>query len=577
MPLDFTISIPGSIHCPVINKFCPSISSLTSSTSAPTFVEVSTISEWLRKFNNHFPRFERISNNGIYPSLEKELQDITPLLSEGQTISTSLTYYSGVAQMINELVRPRLTQLQTAYGVAQKKLAEHPDQKKEDDGIAKKWEKLGLPAAVLQNHADCARFLIKSGLAFSIVGFRETCQNPNVHDLKLDPLDGHPMIKMQGRWMRWEAISREIHYDAEAEKIKSRAYPGHIVQSWNYFHPNGLVPIDRFDWDQAFSIYDLTPDEYQKVKQSALKFYETNPERDPGIAKDCIVQFVTVDHRAVPAGAIYDNAQRNYPVHIGMRLITSDRKVYSFGYQMPPEEASFVLQDYFSTFLATAEAKIGMLDYEEFRPDNKLVTSIPLSTQRGQNILNLINELKGKQLRFQYMRQNCSQLMREVIQIAGYDVDTRTTGKEVLSGALPSLSQIPVIGKVDSVAKKIWNCFPAFVTKPIEFTVDILLFAPRKIATVLTNLLAWKMGATKKTTPLQEGVEDEEFYDKKKLQSFSTLIRSWTDIFKEETNVVYHSKYFLDWQKKQRSTFTAPYTGRPKLEIVPPAESGTSN
>ncbi len=571
MSLNYTISIPANFHCPVVNSLCPQPQPPQTSTAAlSSHVDVATVSEWLRKFNNSFVRFERISNHGLYPILEKELQNITPLLNDGQKISRSPTHYSGISIMINDLVKPRLAQLQTAYTAAQKKLVDHSKEKEGDARLAQKWKGLGLSMSVLENHADCARFLIKSGLAFAIVGYRESCRNPDLHDLKLDR-DGHPMLKMQGRYVRWETISREIHYDPKAEKIKSRAYPGNIVQSWNYFHENGLVPIDRFHYDRAFPVYELTQEEYNRTHQHALKFYETNQEKDPGILKDCIVQFTTIEKRVVLAGALFDNAQRNYPVHVGMRLITPDRKVYSFGYQLLPEEAQFVLSDYFSTFLATAEAKISMCDYEEFRPVNKLVTSVPLSSQRAQNIINFINDLNGKQLRFQYMRQNCSQLMREVIQLAGYDVDLRTSGKEVFWDALPSLTQLPVIGKIVAFVKKIWASLPVFMTMPIEFTADVILYFPRKIATVATNVLAWKMGAAKKTTPLQPGVEDEEFYDKKKLQTFSSLIRSWTDIFKEETNAVYHSKYFIDWQNKQRSTFKDIYSGRPKFSIVPPA------
>jgi hypothetical protein len=568
--LNYTISIPAAFYCPWVNRLCPQPQpSHTSAAVLSTHVDAATVSAWLCKFNNSFSRFERITNHGLYSNLEKGIQEMTPLLSDGQKITSSPTHYLGVSAMINDLVKPRLAQLQMTYAAAQKKLVEHPKEKEEDIRLAQKWEKLGLPMSVLENHADCARFLIESGLAFVIVGYRESCRSPDLHDLKLDG-DGHPMLKMQGRYVRWETISREIHYDSKLEKIKSRDYPGSIVQSWNYFHENGLVPADRFEYDQVFPVYELTQEEYHRTHRHALKFYETNPEKDPGILKDCIVQFTTIENRVLPEGALFDNAQRNYPVHIGMRLITPDRKVYSFGYQLLPEEAQFILSDYFSTLLTTAEAKIGMRDFEEFRPVNKLVTSIPLSSQRAQNIINLLNHLNGKQLRFQYMRQNCSQLMREVIQLAGYDVDLRTSGKEVLWDALPGLTQLPVIGKVAAFVKKMWTSLPTFMSIPIEFTADVILYLPRKTATVVTNMLAWKMGAAKKTIPLQSGVEDEEFYDKKKLQTFSSLIRSWTDIFTEETNAVYHSKYFVDWQNKQKSTFKDVYSGRPKFAIVPP-------
>lgn len=550
------------------NFFSQHPSPRTSTTSSP-HIDAATVSSWLFKFNNSFSQFEKNAKNGLYPILEKELQNITPLLEEGKKISSSPAHHSGVASLINDTVKPRLAQLQTVYTATQKKLLDHSKEKKADDKLVQQWEEFGLPMSVLKDHPDCVRFLKESGLVFSIVGYRESCRDPNQHDIKLDH-DGHPMLKMKGRFVRWETVSREIEYDSKSEKVKSRVYPGSIVQSWNYFQ-EGLVPVDRFEYDQVFPVYKLTEAEYNRTLQHARKFYETHSEKDPGIAKDCIVQFTTIENRVVPNGALFDHAQRNYPVHIGMRLITRDGQVYSFGYQLLPEEAAFLFSDYFSTFLATAEAKISMRDYEEFRPVNKLVTSIPLSSQRAQNILNRLNELNGQQLRFQYMRQNCSQLMREVMQIAGYDVDLRTTGTEVVYDALPSLTQIPVIKKVVSFTKDIWNSLPIFTTMPIEFSANLMLYIPKKVAIVATNLLAWKMGASKKTTPLQEGVEDEVFYDKKKLQTFSTLIRSWGDIFNEETNVVYHSKYFIDWQKEQHSTFEDVYSKRPKFAIVPPS------
>ena len=564
MAFDFSI---WPFNCGFFKNFFSQHPSSHTSTASSPHIDAATVSSWLFKFNNSFSQFEKTAKNGLYPILEKELQNITPLLEEGKKISSSPALHSGIASLINDLVKPRLAQLQTVHTATQKKILDHSNEK-EDVKLVQTWETLGLPVSVLKDHPDCVRFLKESGLMFSIVGYRESCRDPNQHDLKLDH-DGHPMLKMKGHFVRWETVSREIEYDSKSEKVKSRVYPGSIVQSWDYFQ-EGLVPVDRFKYDQVFPVYKLTEAEYNRTLQYARKFYEKHPEKDPGIAKDCIVQFTTIESRAVFDGALFDHAQRNYPVHIGMRLITRDGQVYSFGYQLLPEEAAFLFSDYFSTFLATAEAKISMRDYEEFRPVNKLVTSIPLSSQRAQNILNRLNELNGQQLRFQYMRQNCSQLMREVMQITGYDVDLRTTGTEVVYDALPSLTQIPVIRKVVSFTKDIWNSLPTFATMPIEFSANLILYIPKKVAIVATNLLAWKMGASKKTTPLQEGVEDEVFYDKKKLQTFSTLIRSWSDIFNEETNVVYHSKYFIDWQKEQHSTFKEVYSKRPKFAIVPP-------
>jgi hypothetical protein len=255
-----------------------------------------------------------------------------------------------------------------------------------------------------------------------------------------------------------------------------------------------------------------------------------------------------------------------------MRLITPDRKVYSFGINIPPETVNFIFSDLLSNFLTTADAKVSMMDYDEFRPhEGKVVTSIPLTAQRSENILNFLNELNGKQVRFQYARQSCGALMHEVLKRTGYDIDIRTTGFNYFWDALPSLTQIPVIAKVQECLKRIWASLPQGLTYSLEQVTNVALFVPRKLLTIVMNLAIWKLGGAKKTTPLQDGVEEEELYDKKGFQNFSSVIRSWTDIFKDETSAVYHTKYFLDWQREQRSTFIDPYQGQPKLSVVPPA------
>ena len=552
--LDFTI-------CP---NFCPQPwpVATVSATSAQQ-ITTAKVSEWLSHYNNRFPRFEKMADNGLTSLLEREIQAFTEMHNEGLQFTSSPILNPGLSQLVRTLVTPRVEQLGRALVKAQTRCADKEAIKK-DAKVQEKWTTLGMQAAVLEKHADCAHFLIESGLIFSIAGYRDTCGNSNLHDLKLDH-DGHPMIKVQGVFKRWEIVKQELVFDKQSKQIRSRAYPGSIVQNWTYLHAQGLVPKNRYDYDQVFPVYQLSQEEYDRTRAHAARFYETNPEKDPGIAKDCIVQFFTIPNPDL----------RNDFVHVGTRVINADRQVYSFGIQMLPEEASYVLSDYFSTLLATADAKVCMLDYQEFFPDAKLVTSIPISTQRSQNILNFINSLTDKQLRFQYQRQNCSVIMQEVIQRAGYNVDTRTTGAAVIYEALgEGIVKIPVIGpliaKVNACAARIWNALPWILTTPLEWTKTAVLFIPKKLGMVLVNLLALKMGAAKKTSPLRDDLEDETFYDKKGIQNFSSVIRSPLDLFREETSVVYHSKYFIDWQKQQRSSFETTDTGRPKLSIVPP-------
>ncbi len=84
------------------------------------------------------------------------------------------------------------------------------------------------------------------------------------------------------------------------------------------------------------------------------------------------------------------------------------------------------------------------------------------------------------------------------------------------------------------------------------------------------NLIQLKLGGGKMLYPLPEGVQEDEFYDNRRIINFSRNIRSFWDMFKDETTVAYHSKHVIDWQKQQRSTFSEQYSGRPKLVVVPP-------
>ncbi len=561
----------------------PSLSCITNCFKVPYKVESSAVTTWLKAYDESFNRFQIIANKGLYSILAKEIAKLTPLIKEGRSIQAGHGRTPAVDQAIQELIKPRFLQLQKTFTAAQKTVGTHSKQLKRDVQLEQKWEKLLTDSqkndvsyrkrflSVMDKHADCVRFIFDSKLVFSIIGYRETCGNPDMHDIKLD-VDDHPLLKMQGQWIRWETIARDLRYHSQSEKIKSRNTPS---QAWNYFHPRGLVPIDRFGWQQAYSIYELSPEEYNRTREHALKFYKTNPERDPGIVKDCIVQFFTSPRQRIPKHFLLDNLNRQFPLHIGMRMITSDRKVYSFGYQMSPEETAKLISDPLSNFLMTTKAELAMQDLEEFREhEGRVVTSIPLTSERSQNILSFLNGLSGKQLRFQYERQNCSLMMLEVLKKTGYDIDIRSSAIRFIYEAFPSFNQIPVVGlaivKVEQCAKRIWAALPNFIRGPLLKTRQIALLIPERIGIVLLNLCSWKLGAAKKTIALPLGVTEEELYDKRGLQNFSCVIRSWADLFKKETSVIYHSKYFLDWQKQQCSTFTDPYTGRPKLSIVPP-------
>ncbi|MBS0604232.1 MAG: hypothetical protein JSS60_04245 [Verrucomicrobia bacterium] len=569
-------------------KVCPLFGSQAIPTTAGvttlSVVDSSKVSNWLIRVGGVLPRLERIAQNGALSLLEKEIQNITPLLREGQEMGASLPQSTMTVDMIDRLIKPRLDQLQQSYASAQKKVSENAEIKSEDEKIEKKWAQLGLPASILEDHIDCARFLIESALAFKIVGFRETCRNPDMHDVKLDN-DGHPMIKVQGAFKRWELIKQQLAYDSKTDQIRSRNYLGSIVQNWTYLSPDGLVPIDRLNHDRIVPIYRLSAAERQRVMDQARKFYETNREVDQGIPKDWVVQFHTSPRRQFvstippfPENPLLDNFVKNLNTHIVMRLIAPNGEVYSFGIEMPAESQEFLWEDGMAKFLGTVTAKINKAgDYEEFRPHvGRIVTSIPLTAQRADNIINLINTTGD--IRFNFLRQNCSNLMNIVLKQAGYDIATETTVKDFLVDILPDVKHIPVIGpvidKINQFAEGIFSKIASATPEPIKNAVslagDVVFYIPRKIGTLAINLLIKYLGGATMLHELPPGTEEEELYNAGRFLNFSRLIRSWTDLFKEQTLELYHSKYFVDWQKQQRSTFVEPGSLLPKLAIVPP-------
>ena len=550
--------------------------------SSKSPVTMTVLNDWFQKCTSALPRSQKIEKNGVYPLLKKEIDNITNLFQEGQAIAQSS--HCVISEFVDILVKPYLTKLQNQSMSLQRALAENEKNKDADIKIADKWESLGLsnwlPDSVLESHADCVRFLFESGLIFSIAGYRETSGNA---EMKLDPVDGHPLIKVEGEYKRWENIKQHLVYDPQTYQIRTKDYPGSIVESWSYLSPDGLVRKDRLNNEKLEPIYRLNETEHKRIKDFALKFYETNPEVDPTIPKDWVLQFHTSPRRKfvtampdLPKDPLYDNLVRNLNTHIVIRLIAPNGDVYSAGVEMPAESQEFLYD--FTNFLGTVTAKVNKTgDFEEFRPHSgRLVTSMPLSDQRADTIMNLLNNLGD--VRFNFMRQNCSNLAQMTLKEAGYDIDLMTTAPALLYDALPDVKHIHYIGPVLEVINQLFRKIAAgicYITpQPIQNIVsigaDILLYVPRKIRTVALNLLFLKLGAGKMLHPLPNNTPEDELYNANRYLNFSRLIRSWGDIFDDKIGEIYHSKGFIKWQKEQNSTFTDPYTGSPKLSIVPP-------
>ncbi len=427
--------------------------------------------------------------------------------------------------------------------------------KNNTDKIQKKWEEFGFNGQIAKEHPDFVSFLFTSGLVFSIVMFQNSFGEKGID---VDSY-GHPLLKIEGAWTRWDSFKDTIEYNPKTEAIVSTKDRSLM---YNYIASQGLVQRDNARYDKIYPIAKLSHEQKEEVKKEAANFWQTNQEIDPGIEKDSVLQVVTSRRDLWGRNWWTENLLDNTPEHVSLRLIDKEGNLYSFGLKMPPNEARRVFAYLPFTYLTTATANIATPDYDETRRfDERRITSIPLTTERKDAILNFINEINKRDLSFNIAKQNCNKLAQIVLGIAGVEVNTRISFGALFVRLLPSPSRLPFIGgffstvhKVASVVSNFFAKLVSYIPKPIirVFTVihDGILFLPRLIQTISLNILAIALGGIRKDK--KETVNEP--HDDKRLVRFPSLINSVSDFFKAEKTQSYFSGLMVEWQLKQKST-----------------------
>lgn len=423
--------------------------------------------------------------------------------------------------------------------------------------------------SIIEKHPDCAKFLKESGLLFAIRGYQHSIERrgetlPGEENMKMGirfDRDDHPLLLKEGEWVRWDVIKKEICFDKKNKELVSTNDPS---IEWNYFYPFGLVPGSRYN--QVKSIYRLNANEIAGLQEHAARYYEINPDTDPGAVKNCFIQVYTTDRKSQPLGVS----------HVGVRLIDNEGRIYSLGYEMPTEQQKHITRSAF-TILATDKVTIASLDYDEFRPfDDRYVTTIPISAAKAKKILDQMKEYTHQPLRFNYMRQNCARFAVEVLHLAGVsDIKPTANLSEVFARALLPSNIFAVlqkgIEKISSVAIIIFNkmhTHASDTTDALVFVYAVVTFIPRKIGTVAKNILICILGGRKAASPLPPGVEDDRNNDQQ-LTPFSRVIVHWKDLFDEDLGTLYFPPKITEWQKKQPSTIKHAYEASPALYVAP--------
>lgn len=387
--------------------------------------------------------------------------------------------------------------------------------------ITSKWHSLGMTPEILGLAPDCAKFLVSSGLAYTMVGLANSTDSPGPHGIMVR--DGQAYLKIEGEWKSWESVKERIELHKE----------------WSYVSKEGLVPIGRLNYRKIYPIHVLSENQYWAVWKQAIRFYENHRDVDPDEKKTGILQLMTTHHQGLVSPFWLE--------HCTIRLIVQNESsydVYSLGAEMSEEQYRHVRPGssvYSPYFLTTVETKIAMGDFEEFRSkDLCRVTSIPLTSARAQKILDKVQRLSQEHLRFNYLQQNCLCLAHEIYQETGYEFpDLRMTlGELVLDKCLKGRRfQLGPIGK--------------------------------KILTVMSNAMVLLLGGGKMSMPLPHGASEDKLSDNRGLISFSKVIRSISSLWKEETSCLYHSDPLIKWQLSQPSTFVVQPGKSPKMHILP--------
>jgi UDP-N-acetylglucosamine:LPS N-acetylglucosamine transferase len=228
-----------------------------------------------------------------------------------------------------------------------------------------------------------------------------------------------------------------------------------------------------------------------------------------GEPQKCVIQIVSTDDAKI----------FNRVGEIGLRLINERGEVHSFG-------------------------------GSEFRPfHERRVTSIPATSEQFHAVLSKVEEyLQSPQPHS--LHKNSTTLIAGALRELNIQVDHTCY---LTAYVWELLKDVPVIGllarTIEEIALAVFSALrsitPNFIEKPTLWLFDKIFYIPRKILAVLRNILLLIAGARHLT---------------------------WRDLLKEEVGLIHSSMEIVKWQTEQMraATYHHPYTGSPRLAIVPP-------
>ncbi len=439
----------------------------------------------------------------------------------------------------------------------------------------KKWIELGFSEEWLKADPASVHFIANTGAIYSILTLK------NSPDL----LDPEPLLSLENgqisvlvkEWDESEYVpiqefQKRVRYEERDDIfIDNEGKHGWNMTQW------GFVPKGRFEGFEAFA--QITPEALKTVVDHGKTFWSPEQQKDRnGNERNCVIQ-VTANFKSrmgLPRTGWAKNAIETFN-HIGIRVIDPNGKVYSFGYEMTDENNRATFKS-FKTFCGSANALGAWPDFDVLRPfEDCNVTTAAISEEGFNKVKKFIEENKG--CRFNSIKQNCAKHVSLACKEVDIDIPIYQDAFEYLGGALPSLSQIPVIGKPLSWVAKVVSCVARAIFKVIQFITPEIIKLPfravwKSCKTVAGSLLALILGANKmKPRDPTDPRNQEDVIDPARMSSFSKVFRSWKDLFNPDISRVASSKKVMDWQRAQRTNAVHHAGVGSRLCIVPPAQA----
>jgi hypothetical protein len=439
----------------------------------------------------------------------------------------------------------------------------------------KDWVGAGFDERIVETDPEAVAYMVETNLLYTAMMFRDA--KALGEDRSVVRVFNEKMeFKIERRWVSLRDLKGRIPYSDQ-----ERRFIG-----WNCIHPDGFVRHDDTKYENLYPIARLEQGAHRNIVRQGQKFWHGREDYDEGKEKPFVLQVITTGRPCFPDSWALWNADEHTPEHSSARLIGPDGSVFSFGTRMGPSDAEQVTK--ITNILSTAETYVPTPDYEETRRSHeKRVTSIAITKEKFEAIRRYV-EAATKGFPFNFANANCAWFVTTLMALGGVDVDVRMSPAEFISGCLPTLSNVPLVGEplskvasavalvavpiIDLIGAFLRYIVPRCIQKACAFVTNGIHQLFRMVGAFITNLVALAiLGAGRTYIPEGTRYQPNRGADGPLALPTATCLMGWKDLFNPNALSFNHAVKLKRWQLAQRGCTTIFTDTRTGLSCLDPA------